>query len=457
MQLKTMVTTLALCLGQGAGAADAERYGVELSPVGAIKAGNADASIPPLGARDAAPPGWTFGKTRHEFWSHSQDKPLFSIDAANVDKYAARLTPSQIALLKQTKGYRMDIYPSHRGCGYPDFAQANTRTNLTRARIGADGWSLEDAVLPGVPFPMPKQGIEVMWNYLTLYAGVGAEWPHGLTYVSPRPGASDPISVTFEQSFYWPWGKKGSTSVADVKGLRSNYYFSFQSPAAFAGQAFVQSIFFKDDAESFMYFPGQRRVRRLPAYTYDAPIIGFESQYPVDAFFMFSGNPDRFNWKLVGKKELYIPYNNFKLNDGALKMGDVFQEHAINPELRRYELHRVWVVEGTVKPGMRHTASKKVMYFDEDSWIPAVGDDYDVQGKLWKSKELQSLPSWELGACVPTVTASYDLSNGRYLVDNDIIEAGKGNDIRWYPEAGNNPRLTSRFYTSDTLKANSER
>jgi len=457
IKMSLLAALIAATLGTTAAASDADRLGGDLSPIGAEKAGNSDGSIPVLGGKDTPASGWSHGKIRNEFWTGHNDKVLFSIDASNVDKYAAKLSPAQIELIKKNKSFRMDVYPTHRSFGYPDFAQANTKTNLTRAKIAADGWSLEDAVLPGVPFPLPKKGIEVMWNYLALYNGVGAEWPTGVTYVSPRPGSTEPISVVFEQSFYWPWGKKGATSISDVNGVRSGYYFAFHSPAAFAGQALVQNVFFKQDSEQFMYFPGQRRVRRLPAYTYDSPVIGFENQYPVDAFMMINGNPDRFDWKLVGKKELYIPYHNFKMQDGNLKLASVMQEHNVNPEFSHYELHRVWIVEGTVKAGMRHSAAKKVMYFDEDSWIPTVGEDYDAQGKIWRSKELQSIYSWELGSYVPTASVIYDLNNGRFVVDNDVLEAGKGKDIRWFTDTTGNPRLKDSFYTSDTLKTNSER
>ncbi len=397
MKMKMMVSVMLAGLSVGAIAAEADKLGTELSPVGAEKGANSDGSIPALGAKDAPQPGWSFGKNRQEFWSHNAEKPLFSIDASNVDKYADKLSPSQVALVKQTKGYRMDVYPTHRSCGYPDFAQANTKANVTRAKIASDGWSLEDAVLPGVPFPMPKKGIEVIWNYLNLYNGVGAEWPNGLTYISPRPGSTEPIVVGWDQFYYWPWAKKGATNLADLNGVREHYFYQYHYPAAFAGQGTVGNFFFKQDTEVFYYFTGQRRVRRMPAYSYDSPVIGYENQYPVDAINLYGGNPDRFDWKLLGKKEMYIPYNDFKFNDGSVKVADAFQEHAVNPALGRYELHRVWVVEGTVKQGVRHNAPKKVMYFDEDSWIAAVGHHNDEQGKIWKMKQNQSIQSRELG------------------------------------------------------------
>jgi len=298
----------------------------------------------------------------------------------------------------------------------------------------------------------------VLWNFLVGYQGVGVELKNGFTYISPRPGSKEPITAGWEQVNYWPWGKKGSASPSSLDGYRGGFYYAYHTPAAFAGQGTVQNNYFKREMEAFYYFTGQRRVRRLPAYAYDAPVIGFENQYPIDATNLFYGNPDRFDWKLIGKKEMYISYNNFKFNDGSVKIADAFGEFGIDPSLQRYELHRVWVVEGTVKSGFRHSAPKKVMYFDEDSWIAAVGDDYDAQGKIWRLKENKILPVWELGgACADTTMEMHDLIGGRYVVDNVVFGSGAGHDMQWFMDEGNNPKMKSNYYTADNLKNISER
>ncbi|MCJ2385513.1 DUF1329 domain-containing protein, partial [Lactiplantibacillus plantarum] len=124
-----------------------------------------------------------------------------------------------------------------------------------------------------------------------------------------------------------------------------------------------------------------------PSYAYDAPQIGFENQYTVDEGWLFNGQLDRFDWKLVGKREMLIPYNDFGMYDFNSKFEDVAKNDGLDAVHRRYEMHRVWVVEATVKPSVRHVASKKVFYLDEDSWLTLVGEDYDAQGKLWKVRE----------------------------------------------------------------------
>jgi hypothetical protein len=446
----------ALTVSAAPSAADVDKLGKDLTPVGAEKAGNKDGSIPAWGgATDKPQEGWSWGKTRGDFWKHKGEKPVTVIEAANADKYADKLSPGQLAMLKQLNGYKMNVFPTHRDCSYPDLVLTNTKTGASKSKIGSDGWSLEEAVLPGIPFPLPKAGVDAIWNYLMRYQGVGVEWPDAKATVSPRPGTTGGIVTRYEQAVFFPWGKKGSVSPAQVDHVQQGFFYSFREPAALAGQALVQVQFMNKDSETFYYFTGQRRVRRMPNYSYDTPIIGFENQFPNDAILLFYGNPDRFDWNLVGKKEMYIQYNNFAAVDPKQKAQGIDQPF-IDNDVRRYELHRVWVVEANVKAGVRHSSPKKVFYFDEDTWLLVASEDYDSKGKLWRHKEAAVWPAWEIGACTNTgLYFLHDLVNGRYITDSNVLGGGK--EIRFYPEAEGNPRLKLDFFTAESLRAISDR
>ncbi|MBB5470327.1 hypothetical protein HDG32_006477 [Paraburkholderia sp. CI2] len=441
--------TATLLLVAGVAVAD------DLTPSGAERAASKDGLVPAFAGREATPAGWEWGKVRGDFWKYKNEKPLYTIDASNVDKYAEKLSPGEIQLVKQLKGYRMDVYPSHRECQLPDFAEQNSKANLTTAKLASDGETLQAAALPGVAFPQPTNGAEAILNYETRYRGEGVEWSPVVTSISPRPGGSDWIDAIGPQVFYFPGGKDGSSTPQDVDQLSLGAYFSVDSPAALAGQAFVQRQYFDKDSETYYYFPGQRRVRRMPAYTHDAPLIGFENQYLIDESNMLNGSIDRFNWKLVGKKEMIVPYNDFGMYTFKDKLHDVATPNGISSDHRRYEVHRVWVVEATLKPTARHVASKKVFYLDEDSWLALVGEDYDAQGKLWKVRESYPIPVWELGgACDNEPFVQYDVNNGRYVFDASSI--GQGKDIRWYQQV-NDPRFKTDFFTAESLRSVSER
>lgn len=455
---KTAIAACLACVWGLAAAAPSEqeiaRLGKDLTPAGAEKAGSKDGSIPAWTGTEAPAAGWSYGKKREDFWKHKGEKPLFSIDASNVDKYADKLSPGQVATVKQVKGFRMDVYPSHRSCSVPDFVAANTRKNTGVAKVGDDGWSLKEAVVPGFPFPIPANGTEAMWNSKMRYRGIGVEWRTNFTAVSPRKGASEWIKAGSEQTIYFPWGAKGATNLSTLPQVEYYTYFTYTSPTALAGQALSVTFFLNaSGSETFYYFPGQRRVRRMPTYAYDSPQIGFENQYTLDEPFVFNGTIDRFNWKLVGKKDIYVPYNSFGAYDFTSKFEDVAQADALAPTHRRYELHRVWVVEGTVKPGTRHTSPKKVVYLDEDSWNTVLAEDYDAQGKLWKAREGYLIPVYETGSCDVEAFVQYNLTEGRYVFD---MHGLAGKDVQWLTEP-NGPRYKPSFYTSDNLRAISDR
>jgi len=435
--------------------ADVARLGQDLTAVGADPAANKDGTIPAFSGMDKPLPGWSFGKVREEYSKLKTEKPLFVIDASNVDKYADRLTPGQIQMLRQVKGYTMPVYETHRNCGVPDFVAKNTKAGALKSGIAKDGWSLESATLPGVPFPVPQSGIEVMWNWLARYQGVGVEYQDVYTDISPRAGSTSTLVTRLVIRSYFPWAQTGQHSPQDSQGLLSGFYYLYNEPAALAGQGTMQRYYFNRDSESWYYFTGQRRVRRLPLYAYDAPVIGNENQYPADTTYVFFGNPDRFDWKVVGKKEVYIPYNNFAIQNFSRKMEDAMGATSVASSVRRYELHRVWEIEGTVKAGMRHSAPKKTLYLDEDSWIVATGDDFDVQGKIWKAKENYITPEWDLGACFTSGSTYNDLTSGRYVLDNVVM--GTGKDIKFYLPGTTDTKFKDSYYTGENLGAISDR
>ena len=432
-----------------------ELLGSSLTAVGGNPAASADGVIPAWTPPGAQGGDWTYGELRADHWIHRGDQPLFSVSAENQAEHAARLLPGHVDMLQQIPGYRMDVYPTRRSCDVPDFVAENTRKNVGFARLDASGLALEEAHVPGFPFPMPANGAEAMWNMKMRYRGLAFDMPRNQAAISPRVGSDDWLKLYTDQIGFFPWAQERSALFSDYDRLEVAGYFSYFEPAALAGQAAVLSIRAGADSETLYYFPGQRRVRRMPSYSYDAPQIGMDNQYTVDEISMFTGQLDRFDWTLVGKQELLVPYNSFGLYDFKARFEDVAQRDFIAPSHRRYELHRVWVVEARVRDGMRHSAPKRLFYLDEDSWAPLVVADYDAEGRVAKVREGYLVPVFETGGCDVQAFAQYNLIDRRYLFDNSPLATGT--DHRWLTEAGSNPRLKPGFYTSDNLRVISER
>jgi hypothetical protein len=440
-------------------AQEADKLGKELTPLGAEKAGSADGSVPAFEGFDTPLPGWEWGKVRSEYWKHKDEKKLFSIDASNVDQYAAHLTDGEITALKTIKGYRMDVYPSHRNCGVLPLLAERTKLNATEAKIGADGWGLEHARTAGIPFPIPKSGVEVMYNVRMRPKGIGALYNDGTSIIGPRPGSSDVTWYQWYLTFLYPMHQPEKASVESEGNVEFFVYYNYSKPAALAGQGFVATNWMNKDPESYYYFPGQRRVRRLPSYIFDTPLIGFENQYLNDEQLLLWSTLDRFDYKLLGKKEIYVPHNEFHMFDYKANPKDVFLKSFVNPDFHHYELHRVWVVEARIKQGYRHLAPHRIYYVDEDTWAAVSLTDYDKDDKVWKQVEVAQIPVWELGGtCAYSPTLMWDLQSGRYV--QDYMSIGGGKDIKWIKEGDpetKQPWMKADFYTPENLRALSER
>ena len=145
--------------------------------MGAERAGNADGSIPawdgglPTDA-GATQPG---GSLSDPF---AAEKPLFTITAQNLEQYRERLSTGQQALFKRyPASYRMPVYPSHRSASLPEPVYQAIARNAVKAQLVAGGNGLQDFET-ATPFPIPQNGLEVVWNHITRYRGGSARRTH---------------------------------------------------------------------------------------------------------------------------------------------------------------------------------------------------------------------------------------------------------------------------------------
>ena len=215
------------------------------------------------------------------------------------------------------------------------------------------------------------------------------------------------------------------------------YKQSIQAPARLEGNVLlvhenIDQV--KEPRAAWVYNAGQRRVRRAPDVAYDGPGTGSDGLRTADDLDLYNGAPDRYDWKLIGKQEMYIGSNSYKLADKSLKYKDILKPGHTDPQFLRFELRRVWVVEATLKPGARHIYARRVFFIDEDTWQIAVADQYDSRGELWRAKEAHGNMHFEELVPWYAMEVSYDLVSGRYLpigLDNEI----NGYSYEWNYEA----------------------
>jgi hypothetical protein len=382
-----------------------------LTPVGATKAANADGSIPAwAGGLTTAPAGYQKGGVHPD--PYAADQPLYEVTAANLDKYKDLLSPGQQAMFKRYPNYKMKVYPTRRSAGYSKAVLDAVIQNASNAELTADGNGIKGATR-SVAFPIPKNGLETIWNHLTRYRGETTE--RSVKQVVPTPDGSF-TPVQFSEKVLWSYNQAGST-IESINNRLAYFLQEVTAPARLAGTILLVHETLDQAAEprnAWTYNPGQRRVRRAPNVAYDNPGTASDGQRTNDQLDMFNGAPDRYDWKLVGKVEMLVPYNTYKL-DGAVPVGDVVKAGHLNPEVLRYEKHRVWVTEATLKQGTNHVYAKRVFYFDEDSWQAVVVDNYDSRGQIWRVSEAYPIQYYEQPLLWDTIHAHYDLLNGRYL------------------------------------------
>ncbi len=393
---------------------EADRLGVTLTPLGGEKKGNAEGTIPPWEGGITKPPAG-YKKGDHHPDPFAGDKPLFTITAQNMEQYAEKLTEGEKALLQKYSDYFIKVYPTRRSASNPEYVYAATKQNALRAELDEGGNGVLHAAI-GIPFPIPKTGIEVVWNHLLRYRGEALRTHLG-TAAPLQDGTYDLVMIDTDAEL--PYAKKGATP--ESIGNRLSYFKQvIRFPARLAGNVVlvhdtINQV--KEPRKAWVYNPGQRRVRRAPNIEYDNPGTATDGLRTNDNFDLYNGAPDRYNWKLLGKKEMYVPYNSYQVHSDTLSYDEIIKAGHINSDLLRYELHRVWVVEGNLKKGASHIYKKRVFYIDEDSWNILEADHYDRRGELWRVAENHNINYYEVPCVTTTLDVYYDLHSGRYTVN----------------------------------------
>ena len=396
------------------------KLGTTLTPLGGEKAGNANGSIPAWeGGLTEPPAGYRPGK--HYVNPFPEDQVLFTITADNMGQYEGKLTAGHEALLKAyPKSFKMHVYQSRRTAAAPQRIYEATRKVAATAELIRGGNGVKGAVV-GIPFPIPTNGVEVIWNHILRWRADAAE--RVIAQAAPTRRGTYTL-VKFEDKFDFQYAHVGMTE-EKLNNVIVYFMQKVVAPARLAGGVLVVHETLdqnKEHRKAWLYNPGQRRVRRAPNVAFDNPGTASDGQRTSDQFDMYNGSPERYDWTLVGKKELYVPYNNYELQSPKLKYSNILKPLHINPEYPRYELHRVWVVDATLKDGARHIYKRRTFYIDEDSWQVLVVDQYDNRDKLWRVSEGFAMNYYDVPNLWTTMEVHTDLQSGRYLaigLDNE--------------------------------------
>lgn len=417
------VAMLYLVVGNASSAVspeEAERLKNDLTPLGAERAGNAEGSIPAWeGGYRKQLPDWQPGQPRPS--PFADEEPRFTVTAQNMEQHADRLSEGLKGLLKKYPDYRIPVYPTHRTGHAPQWVYDNTLANATRASLIEDGTGVEGAY-GGIPFPVPENGREVLWNHRLAWRGGHAVRFTTESWLVTAGGRRTLATAGVEDELYEYYDPEGSLEAYSGYGSRQKLVNT--SPASKRGEALIVGQ--PTDGrgvEGWQYLVGQRRVRRTPTPAYDTPDFVNSGVNFFDEAFMLFGPIDKHKLKLLGKRELIVPYNTNR----ALSEGDperLVGSDFFDPELMRWEVHRVWVVEATRKSDERHVVERRKYYVDEDTWQIVLADGWDAKGELWRMQ-------FALGLLAPDMEGHFaninwgvlDLRTGAYLITASQISS----------------------------------
>lgn len=432
-------------------AQEAARLGQDLTPLGGEKAGNAAGTIPAWDGGLSSPAKAGFpnfkspGRTPDPF---PNDKPTYKVTAANMGQYANLLTEGHKALLRQYKDtYFMNVYPTRRTAASPQRIYDATKKIATTANLAPGGNGVTGAA-EGIPFPIPKQGVEAFWNHVLRYRADTASREIGQAAVTASGSYN---MVKFHDEFHVVYSLPGAQE-SQLDNVILYFIQETVAPARLAGEILLVHETLdqaKENRRAWLYNPGQRRVRRAPNVAFDNPGTAADGLRTSDQFDMYNGSPERYDWKIVGKKELLVPYNAYKLHWAKTKPDSVIKPLHMNQDQTRYELHRVWVVDSVLKPGQRHVYKRRTLYIDEDSWQILAVDCYDNRDQLWRVQEGHVINYYNVPTLWTTMETTYDLQSRRYLALGFEDDPNKSYDF--------NIKRTLQDYTAAALRARGTR
>jgi hypothetical protein len=437
MKIKTIFTCSLLAFSLGVPQAfaavsqqEAKKLGTELTPMGGERGGNIDGSVPAwTGSMSGVPAGLSYMGSGDVYPDpYEKEKPLFVINRQNMEKYKDNLSEGQKAMLEKYDTYNIPVYPSHRDGRWSELTVRRTQWNAVNTLLvnGIDG--LQNFT-GGAPFPIPKNAAEVIWNARIIHPHptiVGnyddvAVYPNGEQQLRRQ-------SFVSEFPYAYPQNKIGDTETQI--GINAGLvHVTVLKPDRMKGMmTIVQEATdqVKNERRAWVYMPGSRRVRRAPTVGYDTP-DGPGGLVTVDDNMGYNGAMDRYDWTLLGKKEIFIPYHAYKFDSPKVDYKTLLMPYHANPAYMRYEKHRVWVVEANLKEGMRHVYAKRRFYIDEDSWHIALLESFDGRGELWKVGALNTVYDFALKGFITRAHAFHDLRSGAYVMNKLVNETAQPN------------------------------
>ncbi len=314
----------------------------------------------------------------------------------NVDQYLDYLDPG-LQLAVRSGWIDLPVRPTTSFDVEKNYVEV-TRRNFSKVRIGDKTGELS-GYAGGRPFPEepqlndPKAGEKIAWNFRYRDGDGGAIIPIQWKYRDMTTGQVEKLLRVEVYATKFKY-RAQAAPIPELTPNPSDIYFASYlkvlEPADLRNtQLLIQR--FDDDAkqdDAYMYFGFQRRVRRLaPGQNTDA-FLG--SDVMIEDFDGYNARVSEMKWTFKGAKNLLMPFFNHDelMLSKEFKDADGFQyvnfsgQGGCFPDIH-WQLRKVFVVDAEpVAP--THPVSKRIFYFDAQTYAIARTLIYDRKGDLWK-------------------------------------------------------------------------
>lgn len=343
--------------------------------------------------------------------------------AKNVDEIKDLLPPFLYQVVKNPKLWgprRINVSPyiENDGTLWKKYQEATEKYKGT-ATIDKDGWLRNYKA--GCPFPNPKNGLELLWNFKKKFTEddriLGT-----VTIITNRRGQDRYQTSDGNLMFF-----DGRLAIAPKPLYTPNpHNYSridvYANAHPYEMQGTLSVIMQYNDPKKqdkfWLYLPALRRVRHLSAAQRTDRLPGGQDLM-WENFDTFNGNPTAYNCKLIGRKEMLVVHNGYPKGEW------IEHAHMAGPN-DYYQKVNVYVNELTPKDP-NFPFSKFVHYLDPKTFNAYYGEWYDKKGRLYIASQFQWVPEKGTGIPVPVVMNHLDLqtvhSTG-YAVTNPRYNVG---------------------------------
>jgi len=311
------------------------------------------------------------------------------LDSSNVES-ASSILPDSIKLL--IKKYNLKIWMKNYKPVVPSngFIEATNRyykqVKLTDTGNNARKKGIHNYVA-GLPFPKPKNGLEVAWNYQYGYNGDDADNDFAVYWIHAKRGV--------EKHEEWRWlylmramHRTDIEPIPEIPKLAKKqiqYYSMTVCKKPFDKKGFTALYYRVEkplDQEGWIYIPAQRRATRFSFGTRGDAWNNTDLLYEDVRGYM--GYPEWMHWKIIGKGTFLAPMHS-DIPYGKSNINKVYDFN--NPPhwnfKANWEPRPMYVVEA--KPKFRdYPYSRMICYIDAENYYMMFKEAYDKKNQLWK-------------------------------------------------------------------------